>query len=98
MALAIHIQELVDRGEVGNYADLARLAHVTARMTQVMSLLLLAPDIQEELLFLPLSNGGHDPTREMRPWARFPHHLSAGKQHFREELFCGPSEGDSALW
>ena len=33
-------------------------------MTQIMNLLHLAPDIQEELLFLPLSNGGRDPIRE----------------------------------
>ena len=47
------VEELVDRGEVANHADLARLAHVTtARMTQVMSLLLLAQDIQVELLEL----------------------------------------------
>ena len=53
------MQEPVDRGEVANYADLARLAHVTrSRITQIMELLLLAPDIQEDLLFLPLSNGG----------------------------------------
>jgi len=31
----------------------------------------LAPDIQEELLFMPLSNGGRDPIRErmLRPIA-----------------------------
>ncbi len=54
MALAIHMEDLVDRGEVTDYAELARLAHVTrARMTQIMNLLHLAPDIQEEILFLP---------------------------------------------
>ena len=75
MALAIHMQELVDRGEVADYADLARLAHVTrARMTQVMGLLNLAPDIQEEILHLPPGNGGHDPIREkaVRPIAAVP--------------------------
>ncbi len=51
MALAIKFQDMVDRGEVKDYADLARLGHVTrARLTQIMNLLLLAPDIQEELL------------------------------------------------
>ena len=29
MALAIRMQELVDKGEVADYADLARLAHVS---------------------------------------------------------------------
>ncbi|HUU95348.1 MAG TPA: hypothetical protein VM487_06390, partial [Phycisphaerae bacterium] len=65
MALAIHMQELVERGEVVDYADLARLAHVTrARITQIMNLNLLAPDIQEEILNLPPSNDGRDPIAE----------------------------------
>ncbi len=72
MALAIHMQELVDKGEVADYADLARLAHVSrARITQIMNLLHLAPDIQEKLLFLPPTNGARDPIRErmLRPIA-----------------------------
>ena len=51
MALAIKFQDMVDRGEVRDYADLARLGFVTrARLTQIMNLLLLAPNIQEVLL------------------------------------------------
>ncbi len=51
MALAIKFQEMIDRGEVKDYADLARLGFVTrARITQIMNLTLLAPDIQEEIL------------------------------------------------
>ncbi len=51
MALAIKFQAMVERGEVRDYADLARLGYVTrARLTQIMNLLLLAPDIQEQLL------------------------------------------------
>ena len=59
MALAIHLEGLRRAGEVADYAELARLGHVTrARMTQIMNLLLLAPDIQEEILFLsPLESG-----------------------------------------
>ncbi|MCG3138851.1 MAG: hypothetical protein HJJLKODD_02720 [Phycisphaerae bacterium] len=65
MALAIHCDELIRRGEVADYADLARLGHVTrARMTQIMNLLNLAPDIQEEILFLPRTTSGPDPIRE----------------------------------
>lgn len=53
VALAIKFQEMVDRGEVRDYADLARLGYVTrARLTQIMNLVLLAPDIQEQILFL----------------------------------------------
>lgn len=51
MALAIKFETMVERGEVRDYADLARLGYVTrARLTQIMNLLLLAPDIQEQLL------------------------------------------------
>ncbi|MDP9053822.1 MAG: hypothetical protein M3N93_05905 [Acidobacteriota bacterium] len=51
MALAIKFQDMVDRGEVRDYADLARLGYVTrARITQIMNLLNLAPAIQECLL------------------------------------------------
>lgn len=51
MALAIKFQDMVDRGEVRDYADLARLGYVTrARLTQIMNLLNLAPDIQHSLL------------------------------------------------
>jgi hypothetical protein len=54
MALAIKFQDMVDRGEVNDYADLARLGYVTrARITQIMNLLNLAPDIQEQLISLP---------------------------------------------
>ena len=54
MALAIKFQGMVDRGEVEDYADLARLGYVTAaRITQIMNLLNLAPSIQEEILTLP---------------------------------------------
>ena len=53
MALAIHFEDLIRQGVVTDYADLARLGHVTrARVTQIMNLRLLAPEIQDELLFL----------------------------------------------
>ncbi len=58
MALAIKMQGMVDRGEVKDYAELARLAQVSrARMTQIMNLNLLAPELQERLLFLPSVDG-----------------------------------------
>jgi len=70
MALAIRFQRLVSEGAVRDYADLARLGNVTrARMTQIMNLLHLAPDIQEAVLFLPKVHGGHDriTERDVRP-------------------------------
>jgi hypothetical protein len=75
LALAIHMDDLCRLGEVADYAELARLTMVTrARMTQIMSLLLLAPDIQEEILYLPRSSGGLDPIPEkaVRPIAAVP--------------------------
>lgn len=65
MALAIQFDDLLRRGMVTNTIELARLAKVTQpRITQVMNLLHLAPDIQEELLFLPLVTAGRDPINE----------------------------------
>ena len=65
LALAIRFENLVQRGEVADYAELARLGRVTkARMSQIMSLLQLAPDIQEEILFLPETIRGRDPVTE----------------------------------
>lgn len=61
MALAIHFEELIRNGVVTDYAELARLGHVTrARVTQIMNLRLLATDLQEALLFLPLKQKGGD--------------------------------------
>ena len=52
MALALRLEALVQEGTVRSYAELARLGHVSrARLSQVLSLLSLAPDLQEELLF-----------------------------------------------
>ena len=57
MALAIHFEDLIRQGVVTDYADLARLGHVTrARVTQIMNLRLFAPEIQEELLCGPLKS------------------------------------------
>lgn len=65
MALAIRFEKLVRDGIVADYAELARLGHVTrARMTQIMNLLHLAPDIQEAVLFLPAVEQGKDPVTE----------------------------------
>ena len=62
MALALRVDELVRTGQVGSYSALASLGQVTrARVSQIMSLLFLAPDIQEALLFLPPTQRGRDP-------------------------------------
>jgi hypothetical protein len=67
MALAIRFDGLVREGVVTDQAELARLGHVSrARLTQIMNLLLLAPDVQEELLHLPRTERGKDPIPEWR--------------------------------
>jgi hypothetical protein len=72
MALAIRFDGLVRAGGVADYADLARLGHVSrARITQIMNLLALAPDVQEQILFLPVVERGYDPIhlRQLQPIA-----------------------------
>ena len=93
MALAIEMQRLLDEGVVKDYAELARLAHVSrARVTQIMSLLNLAPDLQEELLFLPLVESGRDPilAHTMRPVAAV---LEWGKQRRMWRSLRSPRRG-----
>jgi hypothetical protein len=72
MALAIRFEQLLREGVVADYAALARLGHVSrARVTQIMNLLCLAPDLQEALLFLPRTERGRDPIilRNLQPIA-----------------------------
>jgi len=66
MAVAIRFDTLLRAEEFRDYAELARLGRVTrARMTQIMKLLDLAPDIQEQILFLPNLKGLNE--RNLRP-------------------------------
>jgi hypothetical protein len=54
LALAIHFDDMILRGEARDYADIGRLSCLCReRVSQVMRLLYLAPDIQMELLYLP---------------------------------------------
>ena len=59
MALAIHYQEMLRTGEANDMIELSRRAKVSQpRMSQIMALNLLAPDIQTALLdLLPQSKG-----------------------------------------
>jgi hypothetical protein len=75
MALAIRLEGLVHAGAVADYATLAAVGHVSrARITQIVNLTLLAPDIQEAILFLPAIKHGPDPIveRAVRPIAAEP--------------------------
>jgi hypothetical protein len=104
MALAIRIEGLIQEGTVADYAEAARLGHITrARMTQVMNLLGLAPDIQEELLHLPLTLAGRDPIgeRELRSiasiisWARQRQMWHRAKQALRPVVTSSRAKGCS---
>ncbi|HEX5470413.1 MAG TPA: hypothetical protein VFW73_00925 [Lacipirellulaceae bacterium] len=65
MALTLRYDGLTRGGTITDQAVLARLGHVSrARVTQIMNLLRLAPDIQEEVLFLPRIERGKEPIQE----------------------------------
>jgi hypothetical protein len=65
MALAIKIDGLIASGAIADQTEAAQVGHVTrARMTQIMNLVLLAPDIQEAILNLPRTTRGRDPIVE----------------------------------
>ena len=58
LALAHHLQRALDQGRVANRAELARrLGFTQTRITQVLDLLWLAPDIQEALLHFEAVDG-----------------------------------------
>ncbi|MCZ2341124.1 MAG: hypothetical protein LC104_04920 [Bacteroidales bacterium] len=62
MALAIRCEQLLRDGVVRNGSAIAHLGHITrARVSQIMNLLNLAPDIQEAILFLPRVERGRAP-------------------------------------
>ena len=70
LALAHRIDAMIRAGELRDLADAAAACGVTrARMTQIASLLLLAPVIQEAILDLPPVTQGRDPVteRQLRP-------------------------------
>lgn len=91
MALAIRLDQLIREGTVADQAELARLGHVTrARLTQIMNLLCIAPDIQEEILFLPPTESGRNSVteRDLRPIAAT---LSWSEQRRTWRGCCGES-------
>ena len=52
LVLAYQIQELFEKEKAKNLGQVAQWLHMThARISQIMNLLFLAPDIQEEILF-----------------------------------------------
>jgi hypothetical protein len=72
MASALRFEQLLRTDQIASSAELARLGQMTpARISQIMNLLCLAPDLQEALLFLPRVTRGRDPLhlRQLQPIA-----------------------------
>jgi hypothetical protein len=77
LALAHRLQRDIDRGVLTDRAELARTLGVSRpRITQLLALLLLAPDIQEELLHLeavdglePMSERALRPLQRITAWS-----------------------------
>ena len=66
VAMAIHFQDMIRCGEARDYADLARLGCITReRMSQIMELVWLAPDIQKEILDFPPTGKSRFPVSEV---------------------------------
>ncbi len=64
LALAHKIREAIAQGKVRDQADVARrLGFTRARLTHLLDLLLLAPDLQENVLLLEAVDG-REPTSE----------------------------------
>lgn len=73
LALAHKLDALVRSGAVHNYAELARLGHVSAaRLSQILILLHLAPSIQERILFLSAGDARFVTELRLRKIAREP--------------------------
>jgi hypothetical protein len=90
LALAIYLEDMIRRGEAKDYADLARLSCLCReRVSQIVRLNYLAPDIQIELLYLPPTPTGHYPISEtamrkiasLLSWMDQRREWSALKQH-----------------
>jgi hypothetical protein len=65
LALAVHFEEMIRKGDAQDYADIGRLCCLCReRVSQVTRLNYLAPDIQVELLYLPPTLTGRYPISE----------------------------------
>jgi hypothetical protein len=65
LALAHHLREAIESGRLPDAASAARaLGFTRARITQILDLTLLAPDIQEAVLHLEAVNGAEPTVNE----------------------------------
>lgn len=66
LALAIQFEDMIRRGIARDYADLARLGCISQeRISQIMRLVWLAPDIQQEILTVSRTARGRFPIGEV---------------------------------
>jgi hypothetical protein len=85
VALAMRFEDLVRERQIKDYAAIARAGHVTrARLTQIMRLRDLAPDIQERLLFMPRVKRVNE--RNLRPVTS---RIDWAEQRAMFEKLCG---------
>jgi hypothetical protein len=105
LALALRLEGLLRSGAIVNQAELARLGRVSrARISQILNLVHLAPDIQEQLLFLPALHRGRESLhladlqplcrtwkwcRQRRLWHNLLLHLSQAPKFIAKELEVG---------
>jgi DNA invertase Pin-like site-specific DNA recombinase len=95
MALALKFEQMMREGVVHNYAVLAALGRVSrSRLTQVMNLLNLAPDIQEEILFLTWETAKQRDIHE-RSVRQLSSQLSWTEQRARWQILSSPRNGCS---
>jgi hypothetical protein len=105
LALAHRLDDLVRSGTVKDYAELARLGHITrARVSQIVNLLNLAPEIQEYLLWLPSECAREVTERDLRRiagevrWDRQRERFYHGeKSRRRDEPAAAEKDFDSGL-
>jgi hypothetical protein len=73
LALAHRLDALVRSGAVSGYGELARMGHISpARLTQILVMLHLSPQIQEYVLFLSAGDARFVTESELRKIAREP--------------------------
>jgi len=89
LAIAHHLQAAIDRGQLFDRAHAARCLGMTrARLTQVFDLMLLAPDIQEQILFLEAVDG-FEPLAERELRAIVRHRRWAKQREAWQRLLAG---------
>jgi hypothetical protein len=90
-------QGLLESGNIANQADIARQEGITrARVTQVMGMLRLAPEIQERIMSMPDTVGRPAVSeRALRPIAQLPqgrHQLHAFQEILTGSGVAGPAD------